>query len=135
LLGTTTTIIYIESAAGVEQGGRTGLVSISCAICFLIALFLTPVIAAIPAVATTPALVMVGIFMMQGLSELDLKDGIVAATALVTTLLTLLASVSDGLALGFITNILLLAALGKHRQIKPVAYVLVALFLIHYIAG
>jgi AGZA family xanthine/uracil permease-like MFS transporter len=133
LLGTTTTIIYIESAAGVEQGGRTGLTSISCAVCFLAALILTPLIAVIPSVATTPALVMVGIFMIQELSELDLKDGIVAATALVTILLTLFASVSDGLVLGFITNIVLLTAVGKHREVKPIAYVLVVLFLLHYL--
>ena len=133
LLGTTTTIIYIESAAGVEQGGRTGLTSIACALCFLAALVLTPLIAVIPPVATTPALVMVGIFMMQGLSELDLRDGIVAATALVTILLTLLGSVSDGLVLGFITNIILLVAAGKHREVKPVTYILVVLFLLHYL--
>lgn len=133
LLGTTTTIIYIESAAGVEQGGRTGLTSIVCAVCFLAALVLTPLIAVIPPVATTPALVMVGIFMMQGLAELDLRDGIVAATALVTILLTLLGSVSDGLVLGFLTNILLLVATGKHRAVKPVTYLMVVVFLLHYL--
>jgi AGZA family xanthine/uracil permease-like MFS transporter len=133
LFGTTTTIIYIESAAGVEQGGRTGLTSVSTAICFLAALFLTPLIAIIPSVATTPALVMVGIFMMQGFNDLDLKDGVIAATAVVTVLLMVLASASDGLALGFITNIVVLLMVGKYRQIKPVAYVLVLLFLIHYI--
>jgi Permease family len=73
LLDCTTAIIYLESAAGVEQGGPTGLVSISVAICFLLSLFVTPVIAVIPAVATTSALVMVGVFMMQGFSELDLR--------------------------------------------------------------
>jgi AGZA family xanthine/uracil permease-like MFS transporter len=67
------------------------------------------------------------------LSELDLKDGIISATALITILLTLLASVSEGLVLGFITNIVLLVAVGKHREIKPVAYVLVVLFLLHYL--
>jgi AGZA family xanthine/uracil permease-like MFS transporter len=135
LLGTTTTIIYIESAAGVEQGGRTGLTCISTAVCFLAALFLSPLIAIIPSVATTPALVMVGIFMMQSFNELDLRDVVIASTALVTILLTVLASASDGLALGFITNILVLALVGKHRHIKPVAYVLVVLFLIHYIVN
>ena len=135
LFGTTTTIIYVESAAGVEQGGRTGLTSISTAVCFLAALFLSPLIAIIPSVATTPALVMVGIFMMQSFNELDLRDVVIASTALVTILLTVLASASDGLALGFITNILVLALVGKHRHIKPVAYVLVVLFLIHYIVN
>ncbi|MGB7728384.1 MAG: solute carrier family 23 protein [Candidatus Acidiferrum sp.] len=133
LLGTTTTVIYIESAAGVEQGARTGLTSIVVAICCVAALFFTPLIAIVPGVATTPALVMIGIFMMEGFADLDLRDGVVAATALVTTMLSLLASVSDGLALGFITNILLLAALGRARQVKPLAYVLAAILLLHYI--
>ena len=133
MFGTTTTIIYIESAAGVEQGGRTGLTSVSTAVCFLLALFLTPLIAVIPSVATTPALVMVGIFMMQGFNDLNFKDGVVAATAMVTILLMVLGSASDGLALGFITNIVVLALVGKYRQIRPAAYVLVVLFLIHYV--
>src|SRR6202453_3636963 len=133
LLGTTTTVIYLESAAGVAQGARTGLTSIVVALCFLAALFLNPLLAIVPAVATTPALVMIGIFMMEGFADLDLRDGIVAATALVTVMLTLLASVSDGLALGFVTNILLLAALGRARQVKPLAYVLAGILLLHYI--
>ena len=77
-LGTSTVTSYIESAAGVEAGGRTGLTVIATAICFMLALFLTPLILIIPAVATSPALVIVGAFMMQGLAELDrgLLDGI-----------------------------------------------------------
>jgi AGZA family xanthine/uracil permease-like MFS transporter len=133
LLGTTTTVIYLESAAGVEQGARTGLASIVVALCFLAALFLNPLIAIVPSVATTPALVMIGIFMMESFADLDLRDGVVAATALVTVMLTLLASASDGLALGFITNIVLLAALGRARQVKPVAYILAGILLLHYI--
>jgi len=133
LLGTTTTIIYLESAAGVEQGSRTGLTSIVVALCSLAALFFTPLIAIVPAVATTPALVMIGIFMMEGFADLDLRDGIVGATALVTTMLTLLGSASDGLALGFITNIVLLATLGRSRQVKPLAYVLAGVLLLHYV--
>jgi adenine/guanine/hypoxanthine permease len=133
LLGTTTTVIYLESAAGVEQGARTGLTSIVVAGCFLAALFLNPLIAIVPPVATTPALVMIGIFMMEGFVDLDLRNGIVAATALVTVMLTLLGSASDGLALGFITNILLLAALGHAREVKPLAYVLAGILLLHYI--
>ena len=133
LLGTTTTVIYLESAAGVEQGSRTGLTSIVVSACCLVALFFTPIIAIVPPVATTPSLVMIGIFMMEGFASLDLHDGVVAATALVTTMLTLLASVSDGVALGFITNILLLTGLGRSRQVKPLAYVLAAILLLHYI--
>lgn len=133
LLGSTTAIIYLESAAGVEQGGRTGLVSISVACCFLLALFVTPVIAIVPSVATTSALVMIGIFMMQGLGELDLKDIAVASTALVTLVLMMLSSASDGLAIGFILNVAVLSATGRIRTVKPVAWGLVALFLLHYL--
>jgi len=133
LLGTTTTVIYLESAAGVEQGARTGLTSIVMAVCCLAALFLTPLIAIVPAVATTPALVMIGIFMMEGFADIDLRDGVIAATALVTVMLTLFASISDGLALGFITNILLLAALGRAREVKPLAYLFGGILLLHYV--
>jgi AGZA family xanthine/uracil permease-like MFS transporter len=133
LLGTTTTVIYLESAAGVEQGARTGLTSVTVALCFLIALFLSPLIAIVPAVATTPALVMIGVFMMEGFGDLDFRDSVVAATALVTVMLTLLGSVSDGLALGFVTNILLLAALGRAREVKPLAYLLAGVLSLHYV--
>ena len=133
LLGSTTAIIYLESAAGVEQGGRTGLVSLSVAACFLLALFVTPVIAIIPSVATTSALVMIGIFMMQGLGELDLKNIVVAATALVTLLLMTLTSASDGLAIGFLVNVAVLSATGLAKTIKPVAWGLAGLFMLHYL--
>jgi len=133
LLGSTTAIIYLESAAGVEQGGRTGLVSVSVAVCFLLALFVTPVIAIIPAVATTSALVMIGVFMMQGLGELDLKNVTVAATALVTLLLMTLTSASDGLAIGFIVNVAVLTATGMARTVKPFAWALAGLFILHYL--
>jgi adenine/guanine/hypoxanthine permease len=133
LLGTTTTVIYLESAAGVEQGSRTGLTSIVVATCCLLALFFSPVITIVPPVATTPSLVMIGILMMKGFADIDLHDGVVAATALITTMLTLLASVSDGVALGFITNIVLLAALGRWREVKPLAYALAGILLLHYV--
>jgi len=133
LLGSTTAIIYLESAAGVEQGGRTGIVSLSVAVCFLLALFITPVIAIIPSVATTSALVMIGIFMMQGLGDLNLRDITVTSTALITLLLMALTSASDGLAIGFIVNALVLSATGMVRTIKPIAWVLVGLFTLHYI--
>ncbi len=133
LLGSTTAIIYLESAAGVEQGGRTGLVSVSVAVCFLLALFVTPLIAVVPAAATTSALVMVGVFMMQGLAELDLRDVTIAATALVTLLLMALTSASDGLAIGFVIYTAVLLATGRRREVRPMAWGLVGLFLVHYL--
>ena len=133
LLGSTTAIIYLESAAGVEAGGRTGLVSVSVAGCFLLALLLTPLIAIVPAAATTSALVMVGVFMMQGLAELDLRDVTTAAATLVTLLLMALTSASDGLAIGFVVYVGVLSATGRWREVRPVAWGLVGLFALHYL--
>jgi AGZA family xanthine/uracil permease-like MFS transporter len=133
MLGTNTPIIYIESAAGIEQGGRTGLVSIVVAICYLLALFLTPIISIVPSVATTPALTMIGIFMMQGMAELDLRDLAVAGTALVTTILVVLGSSADGIVLGFVVNVVLNILIGKREQLTLISYGLAAFFMAYYI--
>ena len=135
-LGTSTVTSYIESAAGVEAGGRTGLTVIATAICFLLALFLTPLILIIPAVATSPALVIVGAFMMQGLAELDLKDFEKTVPAFVTILTMPLAfSISEGIAFGLLTYVGLKAGTGKFKEINLVTYVLALLFLLHYLFG
>lgn len=133
LLGTNTPVIYIESAAGVEQGGRTGLVSMVVAACYIAALFFTPVIAAVPTMATGPVLVVIGIFMAQGLGELKFEELTIAATFLVTMLLMVLTSASDGLALGFITCVLMHLLTRRAKEIKPAAYALAGLFLLHYL--
>jgi AGZA family xanthine/uracil permease-like MFS transporter len=133
ILGTNTPIIYIESAAGVEQGGRTGLVSIVVALCYLLALFFTPLIAIVPPVATTPALVIIGILASQGLAQIDWRDLIVASTAVITILLMAMGSAADGVALGFIVIVSLTWMVGKGDTIKPAAYVLLAIFLLHFI--
>lgn len=133
LLGTSTTHYYIESAVGVEEGGRTGLVSISVAVCFLLALFFNPLILIIPAVATAPALIMIGIFMMEGLGKIDLKDLSVAAPTAITILLMVLGSIQDGLALGFLSYLIIQLATGKGRSISSVTYALGGIFLFHYL--
>jgi AGZA family xanthine/uracil permease-like MFS transporter len=132
LLGTSTTIQYIESAAGVEEGGRTGLVSFVVALCFLFALFFNPIIQIIPVAATAPALVVIGIFMMEGLAKLDLKDLTIAAPAVITVLLMVLGTIADGLALGFIAYVLIYLFAGKAKQISVLSFVLAAVFLLHY---
>jgi AGZA family xanthine/uracil permease-like MFS transporter len=133
VLGSTTAIIYLESAAGVEQGGRTGLASLSAAGCFLLALVFTPIIFVIPSIATTPALVAIGAFMLQGLSDLDLREPLVASTVLITALLMALTSISDGMAIGFLINLAVLAFTGSVKAIKPMAWALAALFLFHFL--
>lgn len=133
-LGTSTVTSYIESAAGVEAGGRTGLSVIFTGICFLLALFLTPLILIIPAMATAPALIIVGAFMVQGLAELDLKDFIKAVPAFVTMIvMPLTFSISEGIALGMLAYVGLKVGTGKWREISWVGYVLAALFILHLI--
>lgn len=136
ILGTSTVTSYIESAAGVEAGGRTGLTVIATALCFLAALFLTPLILIIPAVATAPALVIVGAFMMQGLAELDLQDFEKAAPAFVTILAMPLAfSISEGIAFGLLTYVGLKVGTGKTKEVGLVTYVLALLFILHFLFG
>ncbi len=133
-LGTSTTTSYIESAAGVEEGGRTGLTSLVTAACFLLAMFFVPVIGAIPELATAPALVIVGVFMMQSITEIDFADFAVAVPAVLTVLVMPLAfSISNGIALGFVVYAVLMLATGRGRQVTPLAYVLSALFLVYFV--
>jgi AGZA family xanthine/uracil permease-like MFS transporter len=136
ILGTSTVTSYIESAAGVEAGGRTGLTVIATACFFLLSLFLTPLILIIPAVATAPALVVVGAFMMQGLAELDLEDFEKAAPAFITILAMPLAfSISEGIAFGVLTYVGLKLGTGKATEVGLVTYVLAGLFILHFLFG
>lgn len=131
-LGTSTVTSYIESAAGVEEGGRTGLTALVVAACFLLALFFHPIIRMIPAAATAPALVMVGIFMMQGLAKLDLSDFAKAVPAvLIMILMPLTFSISEGLAIGFLVYVLFMIGIGRGREVSPVGHILGGLFLLH----
>lgn len=134
LLGTSTVVSYIESAAGVQAGGRTGLTALTTAACFLLALFLTPLILMIPAVAVAPALVVVGIVMFEGVTDLDLRKFEIAAPAILTILtMPLTFSISTGIGIGLIALAALGAGAGHARQITAVTYVLAAIFLLHFL--
>jgi adenine/guanine/hypoxanthine permease len=134
LLGTSTVVSYIESASGVEAGGRTGLTAVTTAALFLVALIFTPLILAIPAVATAPALVVVGIFMMQSVSELDLTDFPWAAAAVLTMLVMPLSfSISEGIGIGLISATILLTAARRTRELNALTFVLAAIFLIQFL--
>ncbi len=120
LLGTSTTTTYIESASGVSEGGRTGLTSVVTAALFILAAFFTPVIGAVPAYATAPALILVGIFMMRGIGQLDFYDFEEAAPAFLTfILMPLTYSIATGLAFGFVSYVLLKILNGKLAQCDP----------------
>ena len=132
-LGTSTVTSYIESAAGVEAGGRTGLTSLVVAGCFLLSLFLAPVILLVPAAATAPALVIIGVLMFQSAADLPLRDfgrAVPAAVAILAMPLTF--SISEGIALGLLTDLGLKLGTGRAREIKPLEYVLGVLFALHY---
>ncbi|MGB3724452.1 MAG: NCS2 family permease [Glaciecola sp.] len=134
VLGTSPVTSYVESAAGVSVGGRTGLTSVVVALCFLLALFLTPLMKVIPLMATTPALVMVGIFMMESFKQLDFDDMPSVATATIAMLaMPLTFSISEGIALGFITYVGIMLGTGKYKQVSLITYILAAVFLGRYL--
>jgi adenine/guanine/hypoxanthine permease len=133
LLGTSTMIVYIESAAGVEEGGRTGLTSLVVAVCFVVALFFSPLIAAVPSAATAPALIIIGVFMMSELGKIDFSELTLAAPVAVTVLLMLLATIQDGMAIGLLFYVLLCLVTGNARKLTPVSLILAAIFLLRYV--
>lgn len=120
LLGTSTTTTFIESAAGVSDGGRTGLTGVVTAMLFFLAIFFTPVVNAIPAFATAPALIIVGIYMLRGIGQIDFYNFEEALPAFLTlTLMPLTFSIATGLAFGFISYVLIKALSGRIAQCDP----------------
>lgn len=133
LLGTSTTTSYIESAAGIESGGRTGLTSLVTGLCFLVALIFTPIILVVPAAATAPALVMVGAFMAQGLKELRFDDLSEIVPAFITMLMIPLTfSITEGIGLGLTLYSLILALSGRAKEAPILSYIISAVFIIYY---
>ena len=133
LFGTSTVVSYIESASGVEAGGRTGLTTLTTSALMLLALFFTPLILIVPAAATAPALVIVGVFMMQSITEIDMSDFKVATPAVLTLLaIPLTFSIAEGIGLGLIAAALLALALGESKKMTALGYVLAAIFFFQF---
>lgn len=131
LLGTSTTTSYIESAAGVSAGGRTGLTAIVVACLFLLALFFAPLAGNVPAFATAPALFFVAVLMASGLAEIDWDDLTVAAPVVVTALaMPLTFSIANGIAFGFITWTACKVLSGRFRELNSALVILSVLFVI-----
>ncbi len=134
LLGTSTVTTYIESSTGVSEGGRTGLTAVVIALLFIAAVFFTPVAGAIPAIATAPALIIVGALMIKAVREIPWDDVTEAIPAFVTILaMPLTFSIANGLALGFILYPLMKLVTGRWREASPLVYVLALLFILRYI--
>ena len=133
LLGTSTVTSYIESAAGVRAGGRTGLTGITVAVLFLLTLFLAPLAESVPEYATAPALLFVACLMARGFSELDWSDVTEYAPAVVTALvMPLTFSIANGIAFGFITYAAVKLLAGRWREASPSLLVLAAIFVVKY---
>lgn len=130
MLGTSTVTTYIESASGVEEGGRTGLTALVVAILFGFALFFSQLFLLIPAAATAPALILVGVFMASPVKEIDFSDYTEAIPAFLTLIMMPLTySISEGIVFGVLSYIILKVATGKARQVPALTYIVGAFFL------
>ncbi len=134
MIGTSTVTTYVESAAGVSEGGRTGLTALVTAICFAAALFFAPLFIAIPGAATAPALVIVGLYMMSSVKDLDLTDFSEAIPAFICIIAMPLAySIAEGITLGVLSYVLINMLSGKFSKLSIAMYVLAVLFVLKYI--
>ncbi len=134
--GTTTVTTYIESAAGIAEGGRTGLTSIVVGICFLLGLFFAPFAGLIPSAAIAPALVLVGLFMMEPILKIkfdDITEGLPAFLTIIMMPLTY--NIAHGLAFGIVAYTILKLIAGKGKKISPLMYILTVVFIIYYAVG
>ena len=133
MLGTSTTTTYVESAAGVAQGGRSGLTALVIAGCFAVALFFSPLFLSIPSAATAPALVLVGLMMMESVTKIDFTDFSEALPAFICIItMPLTYSISNGILIGMITYVLMNVICGNFKKITPVMYILTVLFILKF---
>lgn len=136
LLGTSNTTTYVESAAGIGQGGRTGLTSVTVAGLFLISLFFSPIMGMVPSAATAPALIVVGILMMESFKNIDWEKFEIAMPAFfIVTFMPFTGSISNGVAAGFVTYCLTKIVKKEAKEVHPIMYVVSALFLLNFIIG
>jgi adenine/guanine/hypoxanthine permease len=134
LLGTSTVVSYIESAAGVVAGGRSGVTAIVTGLLFLVALFVAPLIGAVPTAATAPALIVIGSMMMSQIGEISWEEPAVAIPAFLTVvMIPLTFSIANGLAFGFTAYAVLRIVRGEFRRTHWLVYVLAALFIARFV--
>ena len=134
LLGTSNTTTYVESASGIEEGGRTGLTSVVVAVLFLLTILVSPLVGIVPAAATSPALVIVGIMMVSSFGEIDWQDLEQSIPAFFTIMIMTVAyNISYGIAFGFITYVIVKLAKGKANDIHPILWGATGLFVFYFI--
>ena len=134
VLGTSTTTTYVESAAGVAQGGRSGLTALVIACCFAVTLFLSPLFLSIPSAATAPVLILVGLLMIEPVTKIDFVNFTESIPAFICIIMMPLAySVSDGILTGMIFYVAINLASGKFKRVTPTMFILAVLFILKYI--
>lgn len=135
LCGTSTVTTYVESTAGIAEGGRTGMTAFSVAILFLIALFFSPVFLIIPSAATTSALVLVGVMMIKPIVNIEMNDFTEAVPCFIAMLMMpFTASIAEGIVLGMLSYVFIKVCTGRGRQVSVMMYVLAVFFIFKYIA-
>ena len=134
LLGTSTVTTFVESAAGVAEGGRTGLTAFTTAMFFLVALFMAPLFLIIPSAATTGALVLVGVFMLESIKKIDLQDISEALPCFITVLMMVLTySIAEGMALGLISYTLVKLLSGNYKDVNITLFIVSSLLVLRYV--
>lgn len=134
IFGTSNTTTYVESAAGIGAGGRTGLTSVFTAILFFLCIFIAPVVGIVPSAATAPALIVVGVMMLSSFKEIEWSDLTEAIPAFFAGILMALAySISTGIAFGFIFYVIVKVCTGKIKEIHPIMWGSTALFIVYYV--
>lgn len=134
ILGTSTTTTFVESSAGVAEGGRTGLSSIVTGLLFLVAIIFAPIFTTIPGFATAPALIFVGFLMVSAVVDIDFNDYTEAIPAYLCLIaMPLMYSISEGIAVGVISYVVINLICGKKEKITPLMYILAILFVLKYI--
>lgn len=134
LFGTSAACTLIESSSGVAQGGRTGLTAFTISVCFIISLFFSPLFLTIPAAATAPVLIIVGLMMFSSVNELpfdDMSEAIPGFITIITMPLTY--SIADGILIGFISYVVINLLCGNVKKLSPLMYILAGLFILKYI--
>lgn len=134
LLGTSNTTTYVESAAGIAQGAKTGLASVTTGVLFLISLFLAPIALMVPGAATAPALIVVGVFMAEGLKNIEWNDLSVAVPSfMVIAFMGFSASITNGIAFGFLFYAIAKIVDKKANEVHPILYIITLLFILSFV--
>lgn len=134
LLGTSNVTTYVESSAGIEAGGRTGLTAVFAALCFALSIFLAPIIAVVPTAATAPILILIGISMIENILKIDWHDILIAIPAFFTIIMMALSySITTGIQFGFIFYVIVNITNKRAKQVSPIIYIFTILFLIDFV--